>query len=49
MDRPEWISRATPIEAVRVDVGFLIAETFYHGPENGFTQEQWQQLREALH
>lgn len=49
MDRPEWISRATPVEAVSVDVGFLISESFYHGPENGFTREQWQQLREPLY
>ena len=49
MERPEWISRAKSVEAVILDVGFLIAETFYHGPENGFTQEQWQQLREPLY
>ena len=49
MDRPEWISRVKPVETVSVDVGFLIAETFYYGPENGFTQEQRQQLREPLY
>jgi hypothetical protein len=49
MDRPEWITRAKPVDAVSVDVGFLIAETFYHGLENGFTQEQWQQLQEPLY
>jgi hypothetical protein len=49
MDRPEWISRAKPVEAVCVDVGFLIAESFYYGPELEFTQEQWQLLREPLY
>ncbi len=49
MDRPEWISRAKPVEAVSVDVGFLISENFYYGPDNGFTQEQWQKLREPLY
>jgi hypothetical protein len=37
------------VESVEVDVGFLIERTFYYGPENGFTQEQWQQLREPLY
>ena len=47
--QPEWTIRAKPVEAIRVDVGFLIRESFYYGPENGFTQEQWQQLREPLY
>lgn len=49
MDRPEWTSRRKPVGAVSVDVGFLIAESFYYGPENGFSQKQWQQQREPLY
>jgi hypothetical protein len=49
MDRPEWTSRAKTVEAVCLDVGFLLAESFYYGPENGFTHAQWQQLREPLY
>ncbi len=49
MDRPEWISRAKPVEAPTVDIGFLISDTFYYGPENDFSQEQWQRLREPLY
>lgn len=49
MDRPEWTVRANPVVPVDVDVGFLIAETYYYGPENDFTDEQWQQLREPLY
>lgn len=49
MDRPEWMSRAKPVEAVTLDVGFLIADAFYYGPENGFSKEQFQQLREPLY
>jgi hypothetical protein len=49
MDRPEWMTRAKPVKAVSVDIGFLIAESFYYGPENGFSQEQWQQVREPLY
>lgn len=49
MERPEWVSRAKPVEAVSLDVGFLIAESFYYGPDNGFLQEEWQQLREPLY
>lgn len=49
MDRPEWISRANPVTGISLDIGFLIAESFYYGPENEFSQEQWQQLREPLY
>jgi hypothetical protein len=49
MERPEWTTSAKQVEPVNVDVGFLVSETFYHGPENGFSQEQWRQLREPLY
>lgn len=49
MDGPEWISRAKMAATVTMEVGFLISKTFYYGPENDFTQEQWQKLREPLH
>lgn len=49
MDRPEWISRAKAVDALTVEIGFLIAESFYYGPENGFSPEQWRQLRAPLH
>jgi hypothetical protein len=49
MDRPDWTSRATAVDAVRVDVGFLVSETFYYGPGHGWSPEQWQQLREPLY
>ncbi len=49
MNWPEWLNRATPVEAVTVAVGFLSVRSFYHGPENGFSPEQWQQLREPLY
>lgn len=49
MSRPDWISRAKPVDPVSVDVVFLVSETFYYGPENGFTAEQWETLREPLY
>ena len=49
MERPEWIARAKPVEAVTFDVGFLINDSFYYGPENGFTEQEWQQDREPLY
>lgn len=49
MDRPEWTTRARPVEATNVDIGFLISDTFYYGPENDFSQDQWQKLREPLY
>lgn len=49
MDRPDWISRAQPAETARIDVGFLISDTFYFGPENNFTEEEWLTLRAPLY
>ena len=48
-DRPEWMSRAKPVEGVRVDIAFFIAKSFYYGPENGYSKKQWDQLREPLY
>ena len=45
---PSGSAAAKPVEAIRVDIGFLIAKTFYYGPENGFSDDQWQQLRQPL-
>jgi hypothetical protein len=49
MQRPEWTRRAEPAVSVNADIGFLIRESYYYGPENSFTQEQWNQLREPLY
>lgn len=48
MAKPGWIERAQPMDPVYIDVGFVISESFYHGPANGFTEEQWRELREPL-
>jgi len=49
VDRPEWIPRAVPLETVYLDVGFLVSKDFYYGPENDFTPEQYQGLRNPLY
>lgn len=49
MERPEWIARAKSVEAVTIDVGFWIQDSFYYGPENDFTSQEWQQYREPLY
>ncbi len=45
----DWRANATAMDGVTVDIGFIIAQTFYHGPENGFTREQWETLREPVY
>lgn len=49
MGNPEWVSRAKPVDAALLEVGFLASESFYFGPENDFSPEQWQSLREPLY
>lgn len=49
MEHPEWISRAKPVDNVRVEIGFLVSETFYFGPEDDVSAEQWKRLREPLY
>ena len=49
MDDPEWVSRTRPVGAAVVEVGFLISDSFYFGPEDDFSPEQWQSLREPLY
>lgn len=44
MDKPRENGRTATL-----DVGFVIHETFYCGPDNDFSQEQWQRLREPLY
>jgi hypothetical protein len=47
---PLWlISQAEYVSPVRVEVGFLIQESLYTGPANGFTEEQWQNSRDKLY
>lgn len=48
-DEPEWVARANPVHAPLVEVGFVLSDSFYFGPENHFTDKQWQTLREPLY
>lgn len=45
MDTPDWVRTATPVPTPTLDVGFLVSDDFYHGPENGYGQETWERLR----
>lgn len=45
---PEWARQSEPVEGVQIDIGFVIAPSFYYGPENGFSAAQWEALREPL-
>lgn len=45
---PVWAKQSEPMEGVQVDIGFMIDASFYCGPENGISAEQWETLRESL-
>ena len=49
MDVPDWVARAKPVTGLTVEVGFLTEETFYYGPENDISPEQWAALRKPLY
>lgn len=49
MELPEWAGRARRVERPVLEVGFLVWTDFYYGPENDFSAEQWQSLREPLY
>ncbi len=45
----EWFERAHHYPEVSLDVGFILHDSFYYGPENDFSQQQWQSLRAPLY
>jgi hypothetical protein len=45
----DWTRRAKRIEDVTIEIGFLVSPDFYFGPENRFTEEQWESMREPLY
>jgi hypothetical protein len=49
MDNPEWVTRARPVDGAVIEVGFVISDSFYFGPENDFSLEQWHALQEPLY
>ena len=49
MNVPEWVARAKRVEAATVDVGFLVSDSFYFGPDYDISSELWRTLREPLY
>ena len=49
MKIPEWAKEATVVNAVTAEVGFHISDSFYLGPGNRMTAQQWHELREPLY
>ncbi len=49
VEQDDWKSESVHMDGVLVDIGFLVKESFYYGPENGFTSEQWSALQEKLY
>ena len=45
----DWKEFAELQEDVRIDIGFMVQETFYYGPENGFSPEQYENMRVSLY
>lgn len=47
MDWPEWLDKARPVEEATIEVGFVIRDSFYYGPENAILSKS--ALREPLY
>jgi hypothetical protein len=46
---PDWLGRARRVENPVLEVGFIVWDDLYYGPENGFSAEEWNALREPLY
>ncbi len=44
----KYLSQTEFIPDLKVDVGFIISDDFYYGPENDFTEEEWKTQRQLL-
>jgi len=44
----KWKESAIYINNLEIEIGFVICSSFYYGPENHFTEDQWHTLRESL-
>ncbi|AJQ94830.1 hypothetical protein [Gynuella sunshinyii] len=44
-----WMQSATFQNDVKVDIGFMACDSFYFGPENGLTPEQYETMRVSLY
>ncbi|MDS1311976.1 hypothetical protein [Marinobacter xiaoshiensis] len=45
----DWKKSAILQNSVKVDIGFMANENFYYGPENGFTPQQYEEMRVPLY
>lgn len=46
---PDWTRGARHLTGVVLEIGFPVQPDFYFGPENRFTDEMWERMREPLH
>jgi hypothetical protein len=49
---PAWTATCVAVEPaahVFIDIAFVLWPSFYYGPRNGFSAEQWEALREPLY
>lgn len=44
----DWKEQAVLKEGVSIDIGFMVRDSFYYGPDNGFTPEEYREMRELL-
>ena len=44
----DWFRRANDGDQLRIDAGFNVADSYYFGPDNDFTQDEWEQKRVPL-
>ncbi|HEU0298369.1 MAG TPA: hypothetical protein VFR37_02920 [Longimicrobium sp.] len=49
VELPGWAGRARRVEKPTLEVGFIVWDDLYYGPENDFSPGQWKTLREPLY
>lgn len=49
MTLPDWAASAPRVDATTLEIGFDVLESFYHGPANDFTPDEWRRLRTPLY
>lgn len=45
----DWKQSAVLQKNVRIDIGFMVSESFYFGSDNGFTPTQYEEMRVPLY
>lgn len=48
IDIEKYIAQTEYVPDLKVDMGYIISNDFYYGPENGWSEDDWKNKREVL-